>query len=163
MESAMQAGADRIRPGRAGDHSENQIGSGSRLQTDSEWPGRVLVVEDEPVSRMIIRFLLEKLGIAVDTAANGKQALDKLLTGSFDLVFMDVQMPVMDGIQATRTLRTDPDYVSVSAVRVVALTAHTSPEDQERILEAGMDGYMAKPVRKDMLAEMLERERLKGC
>ena len=103
---------------------------------------RVLLVEDDGVNRMAMERILGKLGCAVLCAGNGREALDLLGREKVDLVFMDVQMPVMDGMEATRLIRNDLKL----SVPVVAMTAYAMAGDRERFLRCGMDDYVSKPV-----------------
>ncbi|HWG10663.1 MAG TPA: ATP-binding protein [Rhodanobacteraceae bacterium] len=119
--------------------------------------GRVLLVEDHPVNQQVARRLLERLGLKVDTAGNGAEALDKLDAQSFDLVLMDCQMPVLDGYSATRRLRERELRDAVPRLPVVAMTAHAMAGDRERCLEAGMDDYLTKPLDRVLMAETLAR------
>ncbi len=121
----------------------------------------VLVVEDNPVNSRFVQRYLEKRGHAVEVAANGSLGLEAFRQEVFDLVLMDVQMPVMDGLQATEAIRDwegDPER----HVPVVGLTAHASAEDRERCLQAGMDAYLTKPVNLSdldkVLADVLNHE-----
>ncbi|MBL8237482.1 MAG: response regulator [Bryobacterales bacterium] len=114
---------------------------------------RVLVVEDNAVNLRLARLLLEKLGCQVDTAPSGVQALAALHSSPFDLIFMDVQMPDMDGLEATRQIRCLEG--ATRRTPIVALTAGVSAQDRSLCLEAGMDDYLAKPVSRDQLALML--------
>lgn len=116
---------------------------------------RVLLVEDNPVNQKLVVRLLEKRGHATTVAANGQEALDILARTSFDLVLMDVQMPVMDGIEATLMIR-KLEEGTMHHQQVVALTAHAMKGDQERCLTAGMDGYLAKPIRPQELDQVLQ-------
>lgn len=118
---------------------------------------RVLLVEDEPVNRLGISAMLGKRGVEVLLAGNGQEALDILGRQRVDLVFMDVQMPVLDGLETTRIIRTDPRYAECAQVPIVALTAYAMVGDRERLLAAGMDAYLAKPVEMKSLFETLER------
>lgn len=116
---------------------------------------RVLVVEDGPVNRRVVELMLANLGYQVDTAANGQEAVDATRLVDYDVVLMDVQMPVMDGLQATRELREDPP--PGRRPWVVALTANALSEDRERCAAAGMDDFLSKPVHRDDLAGALTR------
>lgn len=107
---------------------------------------RVLVVEDEPVNARTITRMLEKAGYVPAVAENGLVAVEALRERQFDLVLMDIQMPVMDGLQALSRIRTDPALEHASGVPVVALTARAMAGDRERFLDAGMDGYVSKPI-----------------
>ena len=106
---------------------------------------RVLLAEDNPVNQRLAVRLLEKHGCVVDVAENGRQALAKLACGSFDLVLMDVQMPEMDGFEATAALR-ETERATGNRLPIIAMTAHAMKGDRERCLAAGMDGYIAKPI-----------------
>jgi len=101
--------------------------------------------------------LLEKRGHKVTVAGNGLEALAALKKESFDVVFMDVQMPEMDGYEATAAIR-DAEKNSQRHQQVIALTAHAMKGDRERCLTAGMDGYLSKPIRPQELDEILEEQ-----
>jgi len=107
---------------------------------------RILLVEDDPVSLFAASRVLEKAGQRVVSATDGAEALDRLRTGSFDLVLMDVQLPVLDGVQATAVIRNDPDMGENSRIPIIAMTAYAMSGDREKFLAAGMDDYIAKPV-----------------
>ncbi|MBS0602687.1 MAG: response regulator, partial [Proteobacteria bacterium] len=116
---------------------------------------RVLLAEDNPVNQMVVRGLLP--GLPLDLAANGREALDLLQRAGpdgYDLVLMDVQMPELDGLEATRRLRTDARF---AALPVVALTAHALPEEIDRCRAAGMDEHLAKPIDPPALYGTLRR------
>jgi PAS domain S-box-containing protein len=118
---------------------------------------RLLVVEDNPVNQKVIGKLLERLGLAFEFAANGQEALDKLKAQAFDLVLMDCQMPVLDGYQATRTWRTHERTHRLPPTPIVALTAHAGEGEREKCLSCGMDDYLAKPITRTALEQMLRR------
>lgn len=121
---------------------------------------RVLVVEDNPVNRRLIEVLLRKQGIAVDSVENGEEALAVILDAQRpapDLVLMDIQMPVMDGIEATRRIREMDTQVGRVRLPVVALTAGAYEEDRQRCLAAGMDDFLAKPINVKELHQLLGR------
>ena len=109
-------------------------------------PLSVLLVEDESVSAFAVRRLLEKMGHSVQVAGDGLQALETLGLGGFDLVLMDVQMPVMDGLEATRRIRGGACPGCRADIPVIAMTAYAMSGDREKFLAAGMDDYVAKPV-----------------
>ena len=119
-------------------------------------PLHVLLADDNPVNQMTATTMLEKLGHTVVVANNGRQAIEKLKAQPFDLVFMDVQMPEMDGMTATRAIR-DGERVSGRHVPIVAMTAHAMKGDKEKCLAAGMDDYVSKPIRRKDLAEAIAR------
>ena len=115
---------------------------------------RILLVEDNAVNQVLAKRLLEKRGHSVVVAGNGKEALAALEKQSFDLVFMDVQMPEMDGLEATAAIRAK-EKISGNHLAVIAMTAHAMVGDRERCLDAGMDDYITKPIRLDELARVL--------
>ncbi len=113
---------------------------------------RILLVEDNAVNQRLACRILENGGHTVVVAENGREALDALGRESFDLVFMDVQMPEMDGLEATAAIRRRENGSNVH-IPIVAMTAHAMAGDRQRCLAAGMDGYLAKPVRARELLE----------
>jgi two-component system, sensor histidine kinase and response regulator len=116
---------------------------------------RVLVAEDNAVNQRLARRLLEKRGHHVVVAANGREALEAIEAHTFDLVLMDVQMPDLDGFEATAALRAREAGRGLH-LPVIALTAHAMKGDRERCLAAGMDGYLSKPIRPQELDDLLE-------
>ncbi len=118
---------------------------------------RVLIVEDSPSNRIVLQAMLEKLGAIPASAENGKAALDALADGDFECVLMDIQMPVMDGMQALEHIRSDPEYRDKADIAVIALTAYAMAGDREKFLAAGMDGYLAKPVEMRALLETISQ------
>jgi signal transduction histidine kinase/CheY-like chemotaxis protein len=106
---------------------------------------RVLMVEDDAVNLLCGQRLLKKAGYVVSTARDGQEALETLLSHDFDLVLMDIQMPMLDGIQATKAIRRSAPFARVCDIPVIALTAHAMAGDREKFLAAGMDGYLSKP------------------
>ena len=120
---------------------------------------RILVAEDNPVNRTLAVRLLEKQGHKVSTAGNGLEALSELEKQDFDLVLMDVQMPEMDGIEATKAIR-NREKQTQKRVIILALTAHAMPADREICLAAGMDGYISKPINKEELLRSIEQLQL---
>jgi PAS domain S-box-containing protein len=109
---------------------------------------RILVAEDNPTNQEIALAILEGAGIVVEIANNGKKAVEALQRTRFDAVLMDIQMPEMDGYEATRMIRKDPKFKSLP---IIAMTAHAMKGDEEKCLEAGMDGYVSKPISQDRL------------
>ena len=117
---------------------------------------RILLVEDNPVNQRLAHEILRRRGHAVTLAAHGREALDRLDAASFDLVLMDVQMPEMNGLEATRAIRA-AEAGSGRHLPIVAMTAHAMAGDRERCLEAGMDDYLTKPIRAEALITHVER------
>ncbi len=123
---------------------------------DPETVLRVLVAEDNPVNQRLAVRMLEKRGHRVVVAGNGREALDALAKDTFDLVFMDVQMPEMDGLEAAAGIRKQEMGTSRHQI-VIALTAHAMKGDRERCLAGGMDDYLSKPIRPQELDAILEK------
>ncbi|MFL6657234.1 MAG: ABC transporter substrate-binding protein [Massilia sp.] len=115
---------------------------------------RILLVEDNSFNQQIALEMLEEAGCAVCLAQNGLEALDLLAKARFDCVLMDVQMPVMDGLQATRLIRLDP---KLEGLRVLAMTATATSEDRERCMQAGMDDFITKPIQPVLLRQAVAR------
>jgi len=113
-------------------------------------PLHILVAEDNALNQLLAKRTLEKAGHSVVVANNGEEAVTALGRETFDLVLMDVQMPVMDGFQATAKIR-QREQTTGQHQPIVAMTAHALKGDRERCLEAGMDGYVAKPLRNSEL------------
>ena len=115
---------------------------------------RVLFAEDMPANQMLVVHALEQRGHQVQVAADGRTAVEQAARGAFDVILMDLQMPEMDGFQATAAIRALP---GLARVPIIALTTHTMVGDRERCLAAGMDDYLAKPLNLRELADVVER------
>jgi CheY-like chemotaxis protein len=116
--------------------------------------GRVLVVEDNVVNQRLAKLLVEKLGYDVDLAENGQQAVDKFASQSYDLALMDCQMPILDGFEATRQVRS---RAPGTRTPIIAMTASAMDGDREQCLRAGMDDYLTKPLDLGKLQTAIER------
>jgi len=119
--------------------------------------GHVLLVEDNPVNRQVAQRILGLLGLSLETAENGKEALEKLDAGSFDLVLMDCQMPTMDGYTATRIRRTREAEQRLTRIPIIAMTANAMAGDRDKCLGAGMDEYLSKPMNRGLLESTLRK------
>ncbi len=118
----------------------------------AEFSGRVLVAEDSPTNQMLMRTVLERLGLDVTIVADGNGAVQKCKSQSFDIIFMDMYMPNMNGYEATKVLRANDVRTPV-----IALTAHAMKGDEEKCIKAGCDDYLAKPINKNKLAETIRK------
>ena len=113
-------------------------------------------MEDNQINRKLVEVILEKRGHSVAAAYNGEEALAKIAVEQFDVVIMDVQMPVMDGVAATMAIRQGEKDTGLNTP-IVAMTAHAMKGDRERFLAAGMNGYISKPIEKNELLETVEK------
>jgi CheY-like chemotaxis protein len=120
-------------------------------------PGlRLLLAEDNPVNQKLAIHLLEKMGHHVTLAVNGREAVDTFKRNTFDAILMDIQMPVMSGVEATHEIR-ERERASGGHIPIIAMTAHAMAGDAEKYLSAGMDGYVSKPVRTGLLRAEIDR------
>ncbi|HIJ62358.1 MAG TPA: response regulator [Rhodospirillaceae bacterium] len=115
---------------------------------------RLLLAEDTEMNREVMRLLLSKAGIHADVAENGKIAVEMAMTASYDLILMDMRMPVMDGLSATRVIRTLTGYTKTP---IIALTANAFEEDRQICMDAGMNDFLSKPLRSDALQVTLSK------
>ena len=133
-------------------HAQDSVGSPvgrDRTELDdnalaSIQGARILLVEDNALNQLVAVNLLKRVGCLIEVAQHGQEALEWLARATFDCVLMDLQMPVMDGYEATARIRANPDW---AALPVLALTASVMPEDRARAVKAGVDSLIAKPVR----------------
>jgi len=112
------------------------------------------VVEDDPINQEVIQELLEYLGLLVELADDGIAALERARNGFYDLVFMDIQMPRLDGLQATREIRKLSGWEQIP---IIAITANAFVEDRQNCIAAGMNDYLTKPVDPDQLLVALDK------
>ena len=118
---------------------------------------RILLAEDNITNQQVALGILKKLGLRAEAVANGAEAVKALESIPYDLLLMDVQMPVMDGIEATRQIRNPESAIPNHRVPIIAMTAHAMQGDRERCIEAGMNDYVSKPVSPQALSEVLAR------
>ena len=118
---------------------------------------RILLAEDDSVTRLSIKKLLEKSGHLVSVAVDGVQALKTLEKDVFDLILMDIQMPELDGVEATRAIRFKDRFEAVRDIPIIALTAYAMTGDKEKFLAAGMNDYISKPVAMEELRTVIKR------
>jgi two-component system sensor histidine kinase/response regulator len=122
---------------------------------ESSTPLRILLAEDNVVNQKLVSKLLERRGHTVSIAANGRLAVQALSRECYDLILMDVQMPEMDGFEATAIIR-EKERASGQHIPIIALTANAMKGDSERCLNAGMDAYLSKPIRAQELIQAVE-------
>lgn len=122
----------------------------------------MLVAEDNLVNQRVLAAMLHRLGQAADMVNNGEEAITALAAKPYDVVLMDVEMPELDGLAATRIIRAPHSHVLDHMIRIVTMTAHALEGDRERCLAAGMDDYVAKPIQLNSLAATLQRSLLIG-
>ena len=127
------------------------------IKEEAKRSARILLAEDNPVNQKLTKMVLTKAGYQVEVANNGREAVDKYTKApeAFDLIFMDIQMPGMDGMEATRAIRNEQS--KINGIPIVAMTAHAMKGDREKCLEAGMDDYIPKPIKRELVFEMLEK------
>ncbi|WP_433943059.1 PAS domain S-box protein [Paenibacillus sp. SN-8-1] len=118
--------------------------TGQSTVTAEYGPLRILIAEDHPVNQKLLHTILARRGYEADIVSNGKEAVEAVTQGDYDLVFMDVQMPIMDGLEATSTIRKHPEHVQKPII--VAVTAFAKNEDKESCLASGMQDFIAKPI-----------------
>lgn len=124
------------------------------LDMGQDQPLNILLAEDNLVNQMVMLRMLEKIGHRADVAANGLEVLRALENSSYDVILRDIQMPEMDGFEATREIR---QRWPNRGIKIMAITAYALNGDRERCLEAGMDDYISKPVQCSELAKILKR------
>ena len=128
------------------------------LKITTQFKAHILIAEDYPPNQRLEKKLLEKLGCTVDIADDGEIALQKLKAFNYDLIFMDCQMPEMDGFEAAAKIRNNEHMAGGGAhIIIVAMTANARVGDREKCLEAGMDDYIAKPIRLLEIQRILQK------
>jgi CheY-like chemotaxis protein len=132
--------------------SETEVNTSSSIK-----PALILLVEDNENNSQTISTYLEYKGYRLITASNGKEAIEIINQTKPDLILMDVQMPVMDGLEATRQIRSNPKFTQIP---IIALTALAMPGDRDRCLAAGMNDYLSKPIRMKQLTTIIEQNLL---
>jgi signal transduction histidine kinase/ABC-type amino acid transport substrate-binding protein/ActR/RegA family two-component response regulator len=133
----------------SGQNSEANAGISSVIQNR-----RILLAEDNPINQLVAQEILTAFGALVDTVDNGEEAVKAVNEAAYDCILMDIQMPRMDGLTATRIIKSNP---LKAGTPIIALTAHTTDEDRRLSLEAGMEDHLTKPINPDMLRKILER------
>ena len=129
--------------------------TGANEQADTKLSGHVLVAEDNSTNQLIMRSMLERMGLRVEIVSDGFEVVEAVKSRPFDLVLMDIGMPEMDGIEATAAIRSLPD--EAAKIPIVAMTAHVMYGDRQSILSKGLDGYIGKPINRAELVETLAR------
>jgi PAS domain S-box-containing protein len=137
------------------EQSSSDAGTGGEATARVRLLGRVLLAEDNPANQMIAQAMLARLGLHVDVVSNGLEAVDAVRSRPYDLILMDIGMPEMDGIEATRTIRAMDE--PKAGVPVVAVTAHVMRGERESLLAQGFDDYVAKPIDRAALVDCLKR------
>jgi two-component system sensor histidine kinase/response regulator len=134
--------------------TESRVATGGRRTSARAL--RVLVVDDHVVNQAVVSAVLRKWGHAVATALDGREAVDKSGQESFDVILMDLQMPEMDGLDATRAIRARELAQGLPRIPIIAMTARAMTEDRDKCRDAGMDGFISKPLDQHDLFEQLE-------
>jgi CheY-like chemotaxis protein len=134
---------------------EDFVSRTPRERIANQFPLRILLVEDNVVNQRVASHILEQFGYRRDLAANGLEALQAIERQSYDVVLMDMQMPEMDGIEATREIRRR--FPTTNGPQIIALTANAHDDDREKCLACGMDDYLSKPLRPADIEEKLRR------
>lgn len=145
----MQPTGDKIQIG-----SENLVDAAGEEQLNR----RILIVEDNPINQKVAFGILRKAGFVCSVVNNGREAVEAYCESDYDLVLMDCQMPIMDGFDATRAIRTfEEDHDRLLRTPIVALTANAYQEIHDRCFESGMDAFLTKPVRAEVLIGLVRR------
>lgn len=127
------------------------------VQAENGVNKKILIVEDNEINQLLIRKFMDKLGFSSKTAKNGREAVEFLSKDDFDVVLMDLQMPEMSGIDATRVIRDRNSKVKRHDIPIIAVTAHAMKEDRDRCLEVGMNDYISKPITLQAISDVINR------
>ena len=164
MERVLGAGKDQRDDGLI---LEQKISTRYSVREEMKYSTSILLAEDNPVNQKLARMMLTKAGYEVAVVNNGKEALEKYtdLPDKFDLIFMDIQMPEMDGLEATRKIRewehNSSSVRQLNSIPIVAMTANAMKGDREMCLEAGMDDYVTKPIKREIVFTVIEQQTIK--
>ena len=119
---------------------------------------QILLVEDNVTNQKVVCLMLKKLGYQqLEVANNGEEAVNMTAAKTYDIVFMDMQMPVMDGLEATKAIRQREEKLNQNRLTIIAMTAHAMGGDRESCIAVGMDDYISKPIKRNILAQVFER------
>lgn len=130
---------------------------GTRFAAGQRFDARILIAEDNPTNRLVVESMMRHLGVRFDSASNGREAINLLERFPYDMVFMDCQMPVMDGYQATREIRTFDKGPFNPDIPIIAMTANALVDDKGKCQAAGMNDYLAKPINLEQVSLMIAR------
>ena len=125
--------------------------------TSARQRNRVLFVDDDGVGRIFAKIVLERAGYHVDVALNGSEAIESLLKADYELILMDCKMPVMDGLEATKRIRANATLGSNQGIPIIAITADVLQSNYEECIAAGMDDWVAKPIRMAALKDIVQK------
>ncbi|MCK5542112.1 MAG: response regulator [Desulfobacterales bacterium] len=139
------------------ENKEKQLITRHSISENRKIKTKILLVEDNRINIMVLTIMLKKVGYNIDTAFNGSEALEKLRVTPYDLVFMDLQMPIMGGLEATQIIRDSKSDVLNHKVPIIAMTANVLKGDRKTCLQAGMDDYIPKPINKKIVVSALDK------
>lgn len=137
-----------------------RIMTSHRLSENKKYTASILLVEDNPVNQKMTDLMLSKAGYMIDIARDGKEAVYKYTTkpDAYDLIFMDINMPAMDGFQATRLIRSfEEKNMDLLKIPILALTANVLDDFKVKCSEAGMDGFLTKPIKRDLVFQAIQQ------
>jgi CheY-like chemotaxis protein len=145
------------------DGTQNKLLSSNIQKLATQIPLKILLAEDNPVNQKLANRLFEKMGYSIDIATNGIEVLEAIQKQSYDLIFMDVQMPEMDGLEATRQIRAmaqsvQPELSNLAkSIQIIAITANAMHDDREKCLASGMNDFIAKPFKVEQIQAAIEK------